>query len=250
MTNREKDIEEKQIEMQAKRRLRHKRKRRKKRFIRFVIRSAMILAAVYVILFAATKGAAMIKNFLWKQSDLLGYLEDADVVLDAGHGGRDGGAMGGAVMEKDITLQIAEEVRDILENAGYNVVMTRDEDNFVDLHERAKRANKTKAKVFVSIHCNSAECEASGIETYYCRSKETSSNLAELLQNALVSAVSAQDRGIKTADYVVVEETQMPAVLTEIGFLSDTEERKKLQDPDYQEKVAAGIAGGIMEYLE
>lgn len=174
------------------------------------------------------------------------------VMLDAGHGGRDQGTSYEDVLEKDLTLEITRKVEDILEDAGYRVLLTRSKDTFMDKYERAASANDRKPEVFVSIHCNFVESgQADGVETYYDPGKETGSRpLAEAVQAQIIEKTGATDRGARADNFVVITDTDMPAVLVETGFLSDQEERRLLQDEAYQKKLAEGIAAGILEYLE
>ena len=175
-----------------------------------------------------------------------------DVVLDAGHGGKDSGAIGGDVNEKDINLSIAKTTREILKESGYKVKMIRNTDRFLELTKRSEIANQRKAKVYVSIHCNSSESgEGKGIETFYTEQKEeTDQELAKQIQKAVIKRTEASDRGVKTANFTVLVTTNMPAALVETGFLTNETERERLQESDYQEKIARGIAEGIVRYLE
>ncbi len=174
------------------------------------------------------------------------------VMLDAGHGGRDQGTSYEDVLEKDLTLEITLKVEDILEDAGYRVLLTRSKDTFIDKYERVASANDKKPEVFVSIHCNFVESgQADGVETYYDPGKEAGSRpLAEAVQAQIIEKTGATDRGARADNFVVITDTDMPAVLVETGFLSDQEERRLLQDEAYQKKLAEGIAAGILKYLE
>lgn len=174
------------------------------------------------------------------------------VMLDAGHGGKDQGASYEEVLEKDLNLAIAQKTKELLLEAGYRVYMTRKEDAFLDKYDRADDANRKNVDIFVSIHCNFLEeGQADGIETFYAESKSGESQaLAEAIQANIIEQTAAQDRGAKTADYVVIKETDMPSALVEVGFLSDAAERERLQEEGYQQKLAEGIAAGIADYLE
>lgn len=252
MDRREYNRETRQTRQAREKRMQEKRRRRRKKKL---IRAMLIFVMVIVLAFAAVGicylGKALLGNTTGEKLKLPWSFGSVDIVLDAGHGGKDQGASSGDVIEKDITLEITEKVNKILEEAEYKVGLVRDDDTFVDLHERADYANRKEAKVFVSIHCNSSEDEADGIETFYAESKaENSQGLAEIIQDRLVEQTGARDREVKTADYTVILETEMPAALVEVGFLSDSIERELLQQEDYQKKLAEGIAAGILEYLE
>jgi N-acetylmuramoyl-L-alanine amidase len=129
--------------------------------------------------------------------------------------------------------------------------MTREEDCRVELGDRASFANKRNAQVFVSIHCNASENhKGNGIETYHTEQKGLEDKLlAEMIQKAVIEQTDAFDRGIKAADYTVIVRTTMPAVLIEVGFLTDEVEKNMLQDKEYQQKLAKGIVDGIVRYL-
>ena len=174
----------------------------------------------------------------------------AEIVIDAGHGGHDVGANNGGVLESEINLSVAKKLEKILKQSGYEVAMTRKKDVFVELSERAEYANRKKAKVFVSIHCNSSEVPANGIETFYGDGREESMALADEIQKELILMTEAKDRGGKEETYAVIVKTKMPAVLVEIGFLNDAREMELLQSEEYQTTLAEAIATGIVEYLE
>ena len=180
------------------------------------------------------------------------FFNKVDIVLDAGHGGEDPGANRGDAVEKEITLEVAEMTKTILEESDYKVGMTRDTDCYIELGKRAKFANERKAKVFVSIHCNSSEdYSGKGIETYYTEQKGLEDEiLAGMIQESLINQTDANDRGIKVANYTVIVRSNMPAVLVEVGFLTDAEEKEQLQEEAYQRKLARGIAEGVKRYLE
>ncbi|MGM9607783.1 MAG: N-acetylmuramoyl-L-alanine amidase [Oscillospiraceae bacterium] len=173
------------------------------------------------------------------------------VVLDAGHGGSQTGAVYFGVNEKDINLAVEKKVEAILLQQGYNVVMTRTADATVGLCDRADIANAVEADVFVSIHSNAAvnSADFTGIYTYYHPSSRRGARLAQAIQDPICQITGAVDRGIKDADFVVLRETDMCAVLVEMGFMTNSGELQRLITPSYQDKLAAGIAEGIITYL-
>ena len=179
--------------------------------------------------------------------------EGGVIVLDPGHGGRDGGCVCGGVLEKDINLKIAQRTALLLQEQGYQVVLTRHGDEWIDKAERVESANERKAAVYVSIHQNSCElADVSGIETWYGENDltESSQKLAQLIEKAVVRATDANERELVADDELcVVNRSRMPSCLIETGFLSNKEERKKLCSDEYQEKIASGIAEGIVSYL-
>lgn len=184
------------------------------------------------------------------------------VVIDAGHGNHDGGthgttSAGANYNEKDVALTIAQYTRDILQNNGVEVIMTRDNDTFLELTDRSAVANNAGAAMFVSIHLNSVDNapSASGTEVYYAKSNDSegyglkSSQLAKNVHDSLIAVIGAKDRGVKTANHVVTRTSNMPAILVEVGFMSNTAEMDNLANPDYQYKAAQGIAQGIINSL-
>ncbi len=176
---------------------------------------------------------------------------DMTVVLDAGHGGGDPGAVIGNVYEKNINLAVATKVKNILTANGYQVIMTRDSDVRMNLNPRARMANQAGADAFVSIHSNicADEPNYAGIYTFYYKTHQGSSQLAQNIQSAICAESGAIDRGIAHGDYQVLRTTKMSAALVELGFMTNSEELRNLTDPSYQAKLAEGIAQGIMEYL-
>lgn len=171
------------------------------------------------------------------------------VVLDAGHGGSDPGAQRGDIQEKEITLQIAAKVKKLLEGSGVKVIMTRSEDTAVSLEERVVLTNNVQPDVFLSVHINSLETNSTihGIETYY--QTDQSRPLAQLIHSQLVGKLEAPDRNVRKARFYVINHTPVPAVLAEVGFISNKEERTKLISTDYQNQVANALVQGVILYL-
>lgn len=173
------------------------------------------------------------------------------VVLDAGHGGSASGAVYEEVQEKNITLPITLRAAELLREKGYNVVLTRDSDVYMDLYDRAGIANGVEGDVFVSIHANASSSNPGfqGTFTYSYPKSMAGEKLAGCIQKAVVDFAGSIDRGLLTNDYVVLRETVMPAALLETGFMSCHEELVKLVQPEYQEKLAQGVAQGVDAYL-
>lgn len=184
---------------------------------------------------------------------------DRLIMIDAGHGGTEKGALYGGVDEREINLQIALKLGTYLQNQGLEVLYTRTGDDTVGLSERAEMANRERAALFVSVHCNAAtSTSANGTETYFYAPIETPKlfaqrmerqQLANCVQKNVVSWNGFYDRGSKEKNLAVLRETKMPSVLVECGFVSNDEERAKLLDSGYQERIAAGIGNGVIEYL-
>jgi N-acetylmuramoyl-L-alanine amidase CwlD len=172
------------------------------------------------------------------------------LVLDAGHGGSDPGAQRGFVKEKELTLAIAQKTRAKLAASGIKVIMTRSDDTFVSLQDRVSITNTTKPDMFLSVHINSLEStkDIHGIETYY--QTDMSRALAQTIHESLVSELDAPNRNIRKAKFYVVNRAEVPAVLAEVGFISNKGERDKLVSEDYQEKIAGALTKGAILYLK
>ena len=191
------------------------------------------------------------------------------VYLDAGHGGYDPGASYFGISEKSLTLAIQSRVKAKLESEGYQVVTTRTSDTYVDLTDRSRAANASESDIFVSIHINASGSSATqGIETYYyqpyaeypSRINATyhanptrlsmSDTLANAIQSSLINATGAQNQGVKRQTFAVLRETTAPALLLELGFLSNPQEAARLSTYAYQETLANAIVAGIKSYYE
>ena len=173
------------------------------------------------------------------------------IVLAPGPGGGRTGAPYGGRAGKPLNLSGSPKLQAILRGYGYNVVMTRTGDADVGLYERADIANAVEADLFVSLHSNAAPnySDFSGIYTYYHPSSGRGARLAQAIQTPLTRLTGGIDRGIKSADFVVLRETEMCAVLVEMGFMTNHDELMDLIDDGYQDKLAQGIAEGIVTYL-
>lgn len=244
--------------------MRQKRRRRLKRKIKVWTAKILVLAAALMALILVIQGGF----YLWgrltgtqetaffgaRLIDEIGRERDPNAVLivvDAGHGGKDQGTCSGDILEKDINLKVARKLAKKLKKAGAKVVMTRDEDVKIELEDRAAIANEEAADFFVSIHCNYYEKDAgiSGLECYYEESSEGGKELAERIVRTVGEEEGVEVRGTKTANYRVLLRTQMPAVLIELGYMSNPAECEKLADGDYQELLAERIAAGILDPL-
>ncbi|WP_425596607.1 N-acetylmuramoyl-L-alanine amidase [Soehngenia longivitae] len=180
------------------------------------------------------------------------------IVIDAGHGGKDPGALSIlGFKEKDINLSIALKLENALRQKGYNVIMTRNNDTYVDLYERPKIANQVKADLFISIHCNSTLLSSvNGLEILYCPATESQYKtvdqypLAKSIHDSIISSTGINSRGIKKrSDLAVLRLTEMPAVLIETAFLSNADDSQKLIQDSFQEKVVQGIVNGVEQYI-
>lgn len=194
------------------------------------------------------------------------------VFLDPGHGGKDPGNKEGNHLEKEYTLMLAYEIKRQLENAGFNVIMSRTRDTFLELEERADLARRHGAQLFVSIHFNSADnAGVNGVETYCMtpagadstnarssnankattpgnRNDERNMFLAWNIQKSLVNSIKSDDRGVKRARFSVLRNATMPAVLVEFGFMSSKEDMRKIMDVAWRKQMARGVVEGIKTY--
>ncbi|WP_459503595.1 N-acetylmuramoyl-L-alanine amidase [Bacillus sp. C1] len=176
------------------------------------------------------------------------------LVIDAGHGGQDSGAVGNGLVEKDLTLQIAKRVQEILlENYAIDVKMTRDSDVFIPLSERANIANNFGADFFISFHINSGG--GTGFESYIYNGLSDSSSAAAKQRkmhaavNPVLTKYGLRDRGAKKANYAVLRETNMDALLTETAFIDTTFDANLLKNPQFIEDMSQAYAKGIVEIL-
>ena len=176
------------------------------------------------------------------------------VVIDPGHGGPDSGAIGiGGLRETDVVLDVSKIVTNILNKKGVKVKMTRTNEIDLDLGPRVSMANNTKADIFVSIHANASvgkKRNINGLETFYY-SGWKGRLLAEKIQKQIIKvSPGSPDRGVRRGSYFVIKQTNMPAVLVEIGFVTGKLDGSRLSKDMHRERVAYAIARGILEYLE
>jgi len=171
------------------------------------------------------------------------------IVCDPGHGGSDPGAQREGIQEKDITLAIANCLKQMLETRGIKVVLTRSNDAFVSLEERVKLTNSISPNLFLSIHINSlpSDSDIQGIETYY--QTRQSKSLADAIHDNLVNSLGVPDRFVRKARFYVINHSAVPAVLAEVGFISSKDERQRLISFDYQNRIAKALEQGVILYL-
>ena len=171
------------------------------------------------------------------------------VVLDPGHGGSESGATYGKE-EKWYNLDIALKTAAILKSKGVNVKLTREKDEFVGLYERAKMANDWGADVFVSIHNNAFfDKKVNGSMTFFYTGSYKGKEYATIIQNDMLRNLGSKDIGVKAQNFVVIRETRMPAVLVEVGCLSNDVERAKLDTEEYRMKTAQSLAESIIKII-
>lgn len=170
------------------------------------------------------------------------------VMLDPGHGGAEYGAIRAGINEKDINLDISKRVEAALLEKGVNVLMTRTKDETVSLKDRTIICNENYPDIFVSIHVNSStKPEITGIETHYYHPQSV--GLAQTIHSSLISAIKTVDRGLFKSKFYVINHTEVPAILVEIGFISNDAERAEMITEQRKQATARAIAEGILKYL-
>ncbi|HBN83450.1 MAG TPA: hypothetical protein DDZ89_06355 [Clostridiales bacterium] len=177
---------------------------------------------------------------------------DRLVVIDAGHGGKEVGAVYNGVYEKNLNLDIALTVQSILEARGVNTYMIREDDSYVGLYERANIANALNASLFVSIHNNALENNKNinGSMVFYHGSSSQGKALSKTILNRLVKDLKMPDRGIREqSEYIVLQGTAMPSALVEVAFMSGEIDFTLLTTAHFRAKAAEAIADGIMDYM-
>jgi N-acetylmuramoyl-L-alanine amidase len=199
-------------------------------------------------------------------------LPKPEIVIDPGHGGLDPGTSAHGQQEKSWTLNVGTALAKELESRGWPVVLTRDADSFLSPMDRSVLANQKPRLAFVSLHFNAGGPDAVGIESYYAwpRRPETMARLmatletpdgqtliddrsrllAESLQSALCNATGAKDRGVRNdPSHAVTGHTVCPAVLVELGFLTNAAESRGIQSEAYRKKIVQGLADGMEQWL-
>ena len=242
---------------------RRRRNKRRYQLRAYMQRGAVVLAAVLCLVLGAkgvlsltSRASAHKKNDVQpvpiSQADGNGLTAAAaavaplgiTVVLDAGHGGAQPGCVIGDLQEKEIAMAITQRLKTRLEQMGFDVVLTRGDDMDVGLSERAQIANQAEGDCFVSIHCNSyVDDSISGLECYYYRS-EAGEQLAEAIATA-TEASEIDTRESKEGNFQVLREADMPAVLIEVGYMTNPAELELLASEEYQQTLASAIAEGI-----
>ncbi len=209
----------------------------------------------------------LVVSVLWQGSTaVVSHYEKGHIVmLDPGHGGYDPGATTKqGVYEKSINLQIAQKVKEMLGPSGIEIFLTREEDvdyvpdgvkgkttkKQIDLNRRIEMAKEANADIFVSLHVNATVTGLeSGSETFYHYQSESGKRLAELIQQEVIKIPGMNRRIAKPGDFYIIKNTNMPAVIVEVGYLSSLKEQKKLQQSWYQEQLARAIAKGIANFF-
>jgi len=193
----------------------------------------------------------VLKDFVDRHAPTSSGLEDKTIVIDAGHGGRDVGAIGASgTYEKDFTYQTMQELKKEMAILGARVVLTREADQFVFLSSRTSLSNLAETNAFISIHYNSfpQAPDVNGIGTYYYHKR--GEELARLVQEGLIRKTGANDRDVFKGDYQVLRQNDHPAILVELGFISNHEKEQLLQTNSYQKQLVSGIVAGLTQYFK
>lgn len=224
---------------------------------------ALILLTFVLIFAFAAKAYIGTDNYLSAMSD---ESEKNLVIIDAGHGGEDPGAIGATgVYEKDLNLSIAKELGAALEAEGFAVVYTRTDDKLLyteeenvkglrkisDLKNRCKIAEEYPSAIFISIHMNSfGESKYSGLQVYYGTENENSQKLATNIQKNVAERLQPENKRVIKAgkSMFLTQKIQNPCVLVECGFVTNADECKKLSEKEYQKSLSSAIVCGIIEY--
>lgn len=195
--------------------------------------------------------------------------KDYRVIVDAGHGEPDGGAVtSDGVKESTLNLQIAQKLEELLIDEGMEVIMTREDENNIadadkqnkvremkvsDINNRIKIANESDADFLISIHMNKYEGSGcKGWQTFYNKNSENGKKLAEAIQEGIKEVVQTNNKrtALKIENIKLVDKSTIPTVIVECGFISNPEEKVLLQSEEYQEKIAEGIVKGVRKYIE
>lgn len=200
-----------------------------------------------------------VKTSTRSRSGVSGDLSGRVIVLDAGHGGSDNGAVGpSGLTEKEVTLAVALKTEQMLADAGANVIMTRRYDmdvaspyasNTAELGARVAKA-PYDAEMFISIHCNAfSNPNSNGMETFYYSGSPESYRLAALLNEELLNYGGLNNRGVKSANFYVIKHTSCPSSLIELAFITNYEEERLLASDEYQEQLAQAIVAAINRFF-
>ncbi|MBN1459444.1 MAG: N-acetylmuramoyl-L-alanine amidase [Armatimonadetes bacterium] len=182
-------------------------------------------------------------------------LKGRTIVVDPGHGGEDIGAPAifgpppRGPYEKDIVLDIAHRLAALLRAEGADVRMTRTDDTYVSLRERAALANRVKADALISIHCNSCDTPNTlhGTSVYY--DHQHSEGFAQMVQQELMASLGTLDKGVRNANFAVIRHTSGPGILVETAYINHEGDRQRLVHPNFRERAARGMLRGLMRFL-
>ena len=207
----------------------------------------------------------MLSLFLYGSGKIIHSIQKTlTIVLDAGHGGIDGGCVGReGTMEKDLNLEVVMALKKIFEENGYETILTRDKDYDLasknasnrkseDIRKRVKIINDSKALLYLSIHCNSfPEQSVHGAQVFYKHNDNLCKSLAENIQESIKERLKNTNRFAKTiSDKFILDNSEIVGCLVEIGFLSNPNELNNLKNKEYQRELSLSIYHGVAKFLE
>jgi len=212
------------------------------------LKITLVILAIFILSFSIT--------FRLKSTTVMSKI-DKTIVIDAGHGGIDAGTNHNNILEKDINLSIAKKLKDFFDGRGnISVVMTRNNDELYqkdrnkDIVHRVEVVKENKADLLVSIHVNSFPGSKSfGGQTFYKADSEGSKKLADFIQKKLIEIQPENYRKIKEGPYYILRKSPVPAVIVEVGFISNSKDRQRISNPKEQDKIAQAIGEGIIDYF-
>lgn len=236
----------------------------------------IFMIIIFTLVLLVKRGLIKEKNFMAPDTEDLGEKEDLDnkdqaedkgiiIVVDPGHGGRDPGKVGvNGILEKDINLSIALKLRSHLEDNGYRVIMTREDDSglynegdsnkkVTDLKKRVDIVNNSGAILAISIHQNSfSDSSCKGAQVFYYGTSSESEIFANVIQEQIKITLQPDNKRLAKADtsYYMLKNTKCPIVIVECGFLTNHEEANMLTEEDYQEKMSHAIYLGLDTYIK
>ena len=232
----------------------------------FVLKKKKVLTILIVVALAVFV-SGILKEKISETKETFLPSEGKTIIIDAGHGAPDGGAVGSTgILEKDLNLSVAKMLQKFFESNGTRVLLTRSDDNGIydvsgsiknkkvsDIKNREEFIKEANAELFISVHMNKfPEEKYSGPQVFYSANNEKSELLAKCIQESMIAALNPEKkREIKKADenIYLLKKTQIPAVLVECGFLSNPQEEQKLKDEKYQRQLAWSMYCGIIEYF-
>lgn len=233
----------------------------------FVLKKHRLILG-FLILTIIVFACGILKSAMFSDKETFLPSEGRTIIIDAGHGAPDGGAVGqSGVLEKDLNLAVAQALQKFLEAGGTQVIVTRSDDNGIydvsgsikskkvsDIKNREKLMQESDADAFISIHMNKfPEEKYSGPQVFYSTNDDSSKNLAECVQKNLITVLAPKsEREVKEAydSIYLLKNATIPAVLIECGFLSNHSEEKKLLDENYQKQIAWAIYCGVVQYFD
>ncbi len=226
--------------------------------------SIIVILTILFYLFASIFTSMGFK-YISNEKEALSEENEIRIVLDAGHGGEDPGAEANGLKEKDLNLDIVLRIKDLLVSNGYSVTLTRQDDSLLyspeqsdrkkhfDLRNRVDIGNASEADAFVSVHMNKYPVEyCKGLQVFYTDKNKSSAYLASCIQDNVKDLQSYNKRQIKKDNDTIylINNLEIPSVLVECVFLSNTDEAKNIKDEDYRKALAVSIYCGIAEYME